>query len=279
LNLQLSLLVLLLKVRFLIVFQNIKLQKKLLSKNQIKLISSLSQKKFRNELGLFVAEGTKLVLDLSKCFNAHQVFATSSWANEFKSFITCNIQLVSDDELNKISNQKTPQGVLVVFKKNFYDISGVDFSDELCLALDNIQDPGNFGTIIRIADWFGIHNIYCSLLTVDAYSPKAIQATMGALNRVKVHYVDLNLFLSTLPVQVPIYGTFMDGADIYTETLTPHGIIVMGNEGNGISKNIEKLVNKRLLIPNFPKNEPSSESLNVSVATALVCAEFRRRQV
>lgn len=251
----------------------------MLSKNQIKLISSLSQKKFRDELALFVAEGTKLVLDLSKSFNAHQIFATSNWANEHKSFLSCDIQIVLDEEISKISNQKTPQGVLAVFKKNEYDISGVDFSDELCLALDNIQDPGNFGTIIRIADWFGIHNIYCSLLTVDAYSPKAVQATMGALNRVKVHYVDLNLFLSTLPITVPVYGTFMDGNNIYNETLTPNGIIVMGNEGNGISKNTEKLVNKRLLIPNFPINEPTSESLNVGVATALVCAEFRRRQL
>lgn len=251
----------------------------MLSKNQIKLISSLSQKKFRDELGLFVAEGTKLVLDLSKSFNAHQVFATSNWAIEYKSFISCDIQIVSDEEINKISNQKTPQGVLAVFKKNIYDISGVDFSDELCLALDNIQDPGNFGTIIRIADWFGIHNIYCSLLTVDAYSPKAVQASMGALSRVKVHYVDLNLFLSKLPANIPVYGTFMDGNDIYNQALTPNGIIVMGNEGNGISENTEKLVNNRLLIPNFPINEPTSESLNVGVATALVCAEFRRRQL
>lgn len=251
----------------------------MLSKNQIKLISCLSQKKFRDELALFVAEGTKLVLDLSKSFKIHLVFATPNWVNEHKSFIPCDIQIVTEEEINKISNQKTPQGVLAIFKKNIYDISGIDFSAELCLALDNIQDPGNFGTIIRIADWFGIHNIYCSLLTVDAYSPKAVQATMGALSRVKVHYVDLNLYLSSLPVYVPVYGTFMHGNDIYNEALTPHGIIVMGNEGNGISENIEKLVNKRLLIPNFPINEPTSESLNVGVATALVCAEFRRRQL
>ncbi|HEY5590199.1 MAG TPA: RNA methyltransferase, partial [Paludibacter sp.] len=147
----------------------------------------------------------------------------------------------------------------------------------LSLALDDVQDPGNLGTILRIADWFGISDVFCSEYTADAYSPKTVQATMGALARVKIHSVNLAEFLQNCSDILPIYGTLMNGENIYNKTLTQQGIIVMGNEGNGISATIEKFVSERLLIPNFPAGQVTSESLNVGVATALVCGEFRRR--
>jgi TrmH family RNA methyltransferase len=149
-------------------------------------------------------------------------------------------------------------------------------SRSLCLALDDVQDPGNLGTIIRIADWFGIEDIFCSRGTVDVYNPKVIQATMGAIARVRVHYVDLAEFIATAG-DIPVYGTFLDGENMYGHELSANGIIVMGNEGNGIGSEVERLINKKLYIPNYPADRATSESLNVAVATAIVCAEFRRR--
>ena len=171
---------------------------------------------------------------------------------------------------------KTPQDVLAVFNQPQSDYSLVDIKHSLCIALDDVQDPGNLGTIIRIADWFGIEHIFCSQGTVDVYKPKTVQATMGALARVKMHYCSLPSLIASLE-DVPVYGTFLDGKDMYEETLSANGLIVMGNEGNGISKEIASLVNKRLYIPNYPKGQETSESLNVAVATAVICAEFRRR--
>ena len=149
---------------------------------------------------------------------------------------------------------------------------------ELCLALDDIQDPGNLGTIIRIADWFGIKNIFCSHGTADAFSPKTVQATMGALARVKIHYCDIKALISGLD-DVPVFGTFLDGNNIYESELSANGLIVMGNEGNGISKEVSALINKRILIPNYPQGNETTDSLNVAIATAIVCSEFRRRQL
>ena len=148
---------------------------------------------------------------------------------------------------------------------------------ELALALDGVQDPGNLGTIIRVADWFGIKRIFCSMDTADCWNPKVVQATMGSIARVQICYLDLGRFVKSLPTDYPVYGTLLDGDDIYTEKLTHHGIIVMGNEGNGISAVIRKHVNRKLLIPNFSIGTTRAESLNVAVATAIVCSEFRRR--
>lgn len=248
----------------------------MISKNQIKNITALSHKKMRDEQGLFVAEGAKLVNDLRSAFKLKECFATTEWLLENKDNPLKNIQEISFDELKKISNQKSPQGILAVFEKPIYGLSN-DIHRELCLALDDIQDPGNLGTIIRIADWFGIRNVICSPLSADAFGPKTVQSTMGALARVKVHYTDLEQYICKLPADYPVYGTFMEGENIYTEQLTENGLIVMGNEGNGISDSISALVNRRITIPNYPKNEATSESLNVAVATSVVCAEFRRR--
>jgi TrmH family RNA methyltransferase len=183
---------------------------------------------------------------------------------------------VTQDELTRASLQKTPQEVLAVFEQPFYEMNSDVVSQSLCLALDDIQDPGNLGTIIRVADWFGIEHIFCSQGTVDVYNPKTIQATMGALARVKLHYCDLPSFIASLG-DVPVYGTFLDGDNMYEKKLTPHGLVVMGNEGNGVSDEVAKLVNERLYIPNYPPQRETSESLNVAMATGIICAEFRRR--
>lgn len=249
----------------------------MLSKNKIKLITSLSQKKFRDETGLFIAEGTKLVNDLSSAFACVTLVATKEWLNSNTTIKTPELIEVTEAELHKISNQKTQQGVLAVFEKPKYSWTADDLSQTLNLALDDVQDPGNLGTIIRIADWFGISNVFCSEHSADVFNTKTVQATMGALARVKVHHVNLKEFLQSVHKKVPVYGTFMNGENIYKKSLTTNGIIVMGNEGNGISPEIEALVSERLLIPNYPEGQLTSESLNVGVATALVCGEFRRR--
>ena len=249
----------------------------MLSKQKIKLITSLSQKKFRDETGLFIAEGTKLVMDLASTFHCTLLLATASWLNENKSTKTDELIEIDENELHKISNQKSPQGVLAVFEKPTNEWTKDTLVQKLCIALDDVQDPGNLGTIIRLADWFGISDVFCSEHSADIYSPKTVQATMGALARVKVHTVNLVEFLQSCCAEIPVYGTFMDGENIYSKQLSQNGIVVMGNEGNGISAEIEKSVSERLLIPNFPAGQVTSESLNVAVATALVCGEFRRR--
>ena len=249
----------------------------MISKSKIKLINSLSQKKYRDETGLFVAEGTKLISDLGTIFRCTLLVATAEWFRQNKAIMAIETVEVDDNEFHKISNQKSPQGVLAIFEKTVFEINEQELSQKLSLALDEVQDPGNLGTIIRIADWFGISDIFCSENSADAFSPKTVQATMGALARVRVHTVKLEEFIKTCQPQMPVYGTFMNGENIYSKTLTQNGIIVMGNEGNGISPEIEKLVSERLLIPNFPVGQATSESLNVGVATALVCGEFRRR--
>lgn len=246
----------------------------MISKNQMKYIHSLNTKKGRVKECAFVAEGPKVVADLMNVMQPKFVFATEKWQSANPKVADCII--VTDDELRKISFLQHPQQVLAVFPINLREEGTLDLKDELYLALDGVQDPGNLGTIIRIADWFGITRIFCSLETADVYNPKVVQATMGSIARVSVEYVDLSAMLSSLPQDYPIYGTFLDGENIYAKSLTNNGIIVMGNEGNGISAAISKLVNNRLLIPNFPSGRKTADSLNVAIATAITCSEFRR---
>lgn len=255
--------------------QNIK---KMFSKALLKRITALENKKQRKESGLFVAEGGKTVLDLLTAgFSTDKIIATAEWLE--KNRLPAGIEFieVSNEEMKRASFQQTPQGVLAIFRQPHYPADLTAPERELCLALDNIQDPGNLGTIIRIADWFGIENIYCSIGTADVYNPKTIQATMGAIGRVKVHYVDLPTFISSIQGKAPVYGTFLDGDNMYDKELSNNGIIVMGNEGNGISEECSRLITERLFIPNYPAGRETSESLNVSVATAIICSEFRRR--
>jgi TrmH family RNA methyltransferase len=249
-----------------------------ISKNHIKFIRQLEQKKFRRREGLFVAEGTKVVGDLLAHYQPHAVFATDDW----QAPKGISVQRVTDDELRRLSFLQHPQQVLALFPIPLPpDISLTShpspLTSELSLALDGIQDPGNLGTIIRIADWFGIKQIFCSEDTVDAWNPKVVQATMGSIARVNIFYINLSEFLDTLPAGLPVYGTLLDGENIYTQPLTPHGLIVMGNEGNGISPEIRQKVNRRLFIPSY-RTDDTAESLNVAIATAITCAEFRRRQ-
>lgn len=248
----------------------------MLSKNKIKFIRSLEQKKFRKENGVFLAEGNKLVADLFGHFNCRMLVATGAWLESNSIIKADEIIEVQHEEISRASLLKNPQDVLAVFDIPSYDTDFTLPRKELCLALDDVQDPGNLGTIIRIADWFGIEHIFCSSGTADAFNPKTVQATMGALARVKLHYCNLSDLITGLS-DVPVFGTFLDGNDMYKEELSANGLIVMGNEGNGISKEISQMINKRILIPNFPQGCETSESLNVAVATAIVCSEFRRR--
>ena len=246
----------------------------MISKNQLKYIRQLEQKKYRRRENLFVAEGTKVVGDLLQRYRPEAVFATSEW--QAPAGITP--QLVTDDELRRISFLQHPQQVLALFPiPESFTFHFSLFTKKLSLALDGVQDPGNLGTIIRIADWFGISTIVCSEDTVDAWNPKVVQATMGSIARVNIIYTDLPAFLDTLPADFPVYGTFLDGDNIYTQELTPEGLIIMGNEGNGITDAVRAKVNRRLLIPDFHQGE-TADSLNVAIATAITCSEFRRRQ-
>ena len=245
----------------------------MISKNQLKYIRQLEQKKYRRREGLFVAEGTKVVGDLLQRYRPEAVFATADW--QAPAGITP--QLVTDDELRRISFLQHPQQVLALFPLPSVNSLPSSVNSELSLALDGVQDPGNLGTIIRIADWFGISTIICSEDTVDAWNPKVVQATMGSIARVNIIYINLPEFLDSLPADFPVYGTFLDGENIYTQELTHEGLIIMGNEGNGISDAVRAKVNRRLLIPDFHQGE-TADSLNVAIATAITCSEFRRRQ-
>lgn len=250
----------------------------MLSKALQKRISSLENKKQRRESGLFIAEGGKTVLDLLAAgMVADKLIATTEWLKEHCLPQGMEVIEVSSEEMRRASLQQAPQGIMGIFRQPSHTADLTAPERELCLALDSVQDPGNLGTIIRIADWFGIENIFCSHGTADVYSPKTVQATMGAIGRVKVHYIDLPSFIETIKERAPIYGTFLDGDDIYCKKLENRGLVIMGNEGNGISEECRKHITERLFIPNYPTGRETSESLNVSVATAIICSEFRRR--
>ena len=249
-----------------------------LSKNKVKFITSLTKKKNRDEFGLFLAEGPKLVNDLTDGFHCAMLVGTSEYWEKNENINADEKVIANEEELKKISLQRAPQSVMGIFEKKKTDINVSTLRSCLSLALDTVQDPGNLGTIIRIADWFGIEHVLCSRETADVYNPKVVQATMGAMARVNVHYVDLLDLLSQMG-EVPIYGAFLEGATIYDEPLSDVGVIVMGNEGNGISGQLKRLIQRKLYIPNYPRHRATSESLNVAVATAIVCSEFRRRKL
>ena len=259
--------------------RKLKARQQMLSKNKQKLIRQLALKKHRDALGLFLAEGPKVVGDLWEHFPCRLLCATSEWLESHPGCRADEVVEVSEAELTQASLLKTPRDVLAVFfrrSETEADLRTIP-SRQLVLALDGVQDPGNVGTILRVADWFGIEHVFCSPDTADAFSPKTVQATMGALSRVHVHYLELPGFLAALPAEVPVYGTFLDGDDMYSCPVSPHGVIVMGSEGNGISQQVERYVSSRLFIPSWPSGRSTSESLNVAIATAVVCAEFRRR--
>ncbi len=252
----------------------------MLSKNKIKYLRSLSLKKHRDDEGVFLAEGRKLVDDLLGKMPLRILLATDEFLASHPHIYANEIISVNEHELTQASQLKTPRDVIAVFEtpkaKPLSELFSLP-AKQLCLALDTVQDPGNLGTIIRLADWFGIEHIFCSIETADAFAPKTIQATMGAIARVRVHYVELSDFLHNLSKEIPVYGTFLEGKNIYDEQLSENGILLMGNEGKGISAQIGNLVTRKLFIPPYPAGRESSESLNVAVATAVACAEFRRQ--
>ena len=240
----------------------------MLSKNQIKLITSLQQKKQRFAHQLFFAEGIKGIQELLESnFELVQLYTTQ---NDFDVVSNDKKVLINEQELKKITALATPNTCLAVFKiPNEKKIT----ESGLILALDSIRDPGNLGTILRLCDWFGINQIICSKETVDIYNPKVVQATMGSLARVNVNYIDLETYIGQ--THLPVFGTFMNGTNIYKTDLRQEGIIVMGNEANGISPELEKLIKNKLTIPRFGTLQ-KTESLNVATATAIVLSEFRR---
>jgi len=245
----------------------------MLSSNQIKFIRSLAQKKERDVARLFVAEGPKTTLELMDYFPCRMIVGTKE-VLENRHFDAQEIIQASPRELERASLQKTPQGILAVFEQPASTFTFDALKGELLLALDGVQNPGNVGTIIRVADWFGIQHIFCSPDTADAFGPKTVQATMGSLGRVALHYVDLQTFLPEASHFMPVYGTAANGTSIYESPLSAQGIVVFGNEGNGISPQIIRHISESVSIPAYNNK---TESLNVAVAAAIICAEFRRR--
>ncbi len=240
----------------------------MVSKNQIKLITSLQQKKYRNTNKLFFAEGVKGIQELLESnFELEHLYTTQ---NDFDAVLRDRKTIISENDLKKISALATPNSCLAIFKM---PEERPVVQSGLILMLDSIRDPGNLGTILRLCDWFGIQQVLCSKETVDLFNPKVVQATMGSIARVNVNYIDLNAFL--FQTKLPVFGTFMDGTNIYKSVLPKHGVIIMGNEANGISVELESLVQNRLTIPRFG-NLQKTESLNVAAATAIVLSEFNR---
>lgn len=243
-------------------------------KNQIKFIKSLQQKKYRNQNGMFVVEGIKSVREfLNSDYKVEKVYMTSP---DIFDMEVPEMELISEGELAQMSGLHSPNSVLGVF--HIPIPKKLEITDWI-LVLDDIRDPGNLGTIIRLCDWFGIEHLVCSEHTVDCYNPKVLQATMGSITRVNLGYTDLTRFLST--TDMPVYGTFMGGAAVYTEKLPPAGILVMGNEANGISTAVEKLINQKISIPQPASRKGrtsnrTTESLNVATATAIFLNEIRR---
>ena len=252
----------------------------MISQNKIKFIRSLANKKYRLQNNSFIVEGEKMVLELLESnFETTEIFALPSFINAFASKIDkiTHVNEITEQELKKVSSLKTPNQVLAIVKSPNNRLNNNNYN-LLSLALDNIQDPGNFGTIIRTANWFGVKNIFCSHDTVDAYNPKVIQSTMGAIFRTNIIYADLKDIIEKATKNgLNIYGAVLDGEDIYESKLNNNSLIILGNESKGISKPIQQLIDNKIRIPGFPKDSNTMESLNVSIANAIILAEFRRQ--
>lgn len=243
-----------------------------MTRADVQRVRSLADKRGRDEQGLFVAEGSKLVGELlDSPLRVRQVYALDG------VLPPCSAEVIAPKEMERLSLLKTPSKALALVEIPHYRLDPAVAERELVLALDQVQNPGNLGTIIRLADWFGIRHVVCSPDTADCFNPKVVQATMGAITRVEVHYADLEAFLAV--AEAPVYGTFLEGENLYDAPLTAAGVVVMGNEGRGISPGVERRLTRRLFIPPYPSDRRGSESLNVAIATAVVCGEFRRRAI
>lgn len=242
----------------------------------IKTVKSLGVKKHRDDEGLFVAEGTKCVRDTWDAFECRWLIATRAWYDQCgHAGHREKLVLATKQHMSRMSQFSTPSEVIAVYEAPNIEIAPIEVRNSLNIVLDNVQDPGNLGTIIRLADWYGIGNIFASRTTVDVFNHKVVQATMGAIARVKVHYVDLEEIFEQYS-ELPVYGTFLDGENIYASELKKPCFVVFGNEGQGIGARVERCVNKRLLIPAAPHAAGCSESLNVGVAAAITISEFMR---
>jgi RNA methyltransferase, TrmH family len=248
----------------------------MLSAGQIKHIRSLALPKFRKMHNRFIVEGEKMVAEaLNSDYLVEHIYALEGWARKSAAnpeLPVSKVTIVSNAGLNRISNLKTPNNVLAIVNIPELAVDKTIF-DDLVLALDRIADPGNLGTIIRLADWFGIRNLLCSHDTVELYNPKVVQATMGSLFRVKVHYVDLVEIIGTMAGNLPKYAALLDGENIFNQDLPKNAVVIIGNESQGISGRVANLADYRLTIPSVTKG---AESLNVSMATAIICSEFRK---
>jgi RNA methyltransferase, TrmH family len=256
----------------------------MLTKNQIRDIKSLADKKNRIASGLFIAEGKKLIGELLESeIEIETIFTTKENISQFQSKNPENSRIcieVSEDEIKKISQLITPQGCIALCKIPEYIFSEQPVYNDFIFCLDGIQDPGNLGTIIRLSDWFGLKEIICSPETTDIYNPKVVQATMGAISRVRVHYLTIKRYLEKQKEsQVQILGTFMDGENLYESNLPTSGIIILGNEGKGISHDLVPMINRRITIPDFHSDHKKPDSLNVSVAASIIISEFKRRSL
>ena len=240
----------------------------MISKTQIKLINSLSQKKYRQKHGLFIAEGIKVIKEILA--SSYEVTDIFSKTDVFSLLKPTNLHLVAEKELKKISKLTTPQTALALVK--IPPVKKVNLSG-VVVALDGVRDPGNLGTIIRLCDWFGVEHLLCSPDTVDCYNPKVVQASMGSLTRVNIHYRNLPEVIEQ--TALPVFGTFMEGENVYQQSLPSEGILIMGNEANGIRDDVARMVTHRLSIPQFGANG-ATESLNVATATAILLSEFKR---
>ena len=243
-----------------------------MTKQEIQFVRSLADKRTRDQESLFIAEGDKLIGEIiASGLKVRNIYA-------LEGHLAGNAELISAKEMERISQLKTAASSLAVVEQPRHKTPFTAPSYRLSIALDGVQNPGNLGTIIRLADWFGVEDIYCSMDTADCFNPKVVQATMGAILRVKVHYLPLADFLArTAKEGTPIYGTMLDGENIYSTQLSNNGVIVMGNEGKGVSEACAKSFSHKLLIPSYPPERQGSESLNVAMATGIVCAEFRRQ--
>lgn len=266
-----------------------------MTKAEIQLVRALADKRGRTEHGLFVAEGEKLIgelldshLAVRKVFARDGIFTgdggnlgEESAANAV--FAGRNdrhfppVETVSARDMERLSLLKTASNSLALVEIPHHELDAQALTGKLTLLLDDMQNPGNLGTIIRLAAWFGIEDVVCSEGSADCFNPKVVQATMGAILHVRVHYTDVEAFLNHAPRTLPVYGTFLEGENIHDATLSPTGIIVMGNEGRGISDTVARAVTRRLFVPPYPADNCGAESLNVAMATGIVCAEFRRR--
>ncbi len=246
----------------------------MLSKSQIKLIRSLKHKIIRDEYSLFVAEGIKVINEfLKNKWDPYIIVCTENWANNYKN--QNKVIITDNDTIKKISLLKTPsENVAVFYKKD--EVSNLDIENSLGIALDEIQDAGNVGTILRIALWFNFDYVALGKGCADIYNTKVVQASMGAISKTKCLETNLEYFLHKHHKTTPIYGTYLEGTSIYKAKLSKNGIILFGNEGKGISTNLEKFVNNKLYIPSYPLNNKNIDSLNVAVAAGIICSEFRR---